>query len=268
MPIKIQAGDGYQPFIVYVHRSRLDKVSTWFKGQTAHSDTIELEVRAETLQAFYTWVYEDRIEVDGLEAEMKKACKSSVLDGPSKSLKSEATIAAIKGAVVDLTEDSESDSTEEDEDAATKDGELDDGGIAEEENEDVSDTTVEHLDGENQDLPWYLASSLNHRAQCFGRLAELYTFGIWYEITAFKVAVILACQRLLRSTERYPSATVIRNVCLAVPLTSGLMQYSIEWHAYYVNAADVRVKIAKYTTLPSEFLTILAHLLKFPTRFA
>jgi len=38
-------------------------------------------VRAETLQAFYTWVYEDRTVVDGLQEEMDKSKASDDKDG-------------------------------------------------------------------------------------------------------------------------------------------------------------------------------------------
>jgi hypothetical protein len=51
-------------------------------------------------------------------------------------------------------------------------------------------TTVKNSDSE--DLPWYLKSSLNQRCRIFGRLLNLYTFAITYEVGGFQLATMLA----------------------------------------------------------------------------
>jgi hypothetical protein len=67
-PVVIQAGPGDSGHRVYIHRRRLDKASTWFNRNAANDQVLKLEdVSAQTLQAFYSWVYDRVVTIDGLQ---------------------------------------------------------------------------------------------------------------------------------------------------------------------------------------------------------
>jgi hypothetical protein len=237
-------GNGDSASTVYIHRSRLDKVSPWFKRIAAHSEVIELDhVSAETLQAFYAWVYDDRIVVKGLQEEMDNSEASHEDTGDDSEMDEAKSPSATKDRrVVDLTEGSD-------------DG-MDEGGTDGDEGADVdgsTSSTVAELDSEH--LPWYLTSSLDKRGVIFGRLLDLYAFSVTYEVTDFKVAAVIAWQRFSYATSTSPSATVIRNICMAIPLASGLVQYLTGCYAYHIGAENIKKDRSRWKTLPSDFLT-------------
>jgi hypothetical protein len=53
----------------------------------------------------------------------------------------------------------------------------------------------------------------------------------------------------------YSCATVIRNVCLAVPITSGLAQYLIARYVHHIDVDDIENNRKRWKTIPSDFLT-------------
>jgi hypothetical protein len=229
---------------VYIHRSRLDKVSPWFKRMAAHSGVIELNhVSAETLEAFYVWVYDNRIVVEGLQEDMDDSEASDEDTGDDSKMDEAKSPSAPKNRrVVDLTEGSD-DGMDEKETGGDEGGDVDGS----------TSSTVAELDSEH--LPWYLTSSLGKRGVTCGQLLDLYIFSVMYEVTGFKVAAVIAWQRLNYATSTSPSATVIRNVCMAIPLASGLVQYLIGCCAYHIGAENIKKDRSRWKTLPSDFLT-------------
>ncbi|CAO2658744.1 Nn.00g064670.m01.CDS01 [Neocucurbitaria sp. VM-36] len=248
VPIKIQVGEGEAASVVYIHRSRLDKVSPWFKRTAAHTEVIELDhVSAETLQTFYKWVYEEIVDMDGLEEEMEKGSEDNESEAAVKhNANSTSQVGLSEGnVVVDLTDDVES--------SLSSIADEEEDNDEDEEDDHSKSATVTTLDGE--DLPWYLTSSLNIRGQLFGRLLDLYIFSSTYEIPAFKLDVMLTWQRFSHATDTYPCATVIRNVIQRVPTASGLVQYLIGCYAHYVEIEDLKKNRHRWKTVQSEFLT-------------
>ena len=219
---------------MYIHRSRLERVSPWFKRTAVHAEVIELDhVGLETLQTFYNWVYGDCIDVEGLEEEMAKRADDAQAVGKVDS-----------SVVVDLREDPEEHKTDERQDG-------------DDEGKRAKSTTPSTLDdgGGGEELPWYMSSPLNTRGQIFGRLLDLYTFGITYEVPDFKLDVILTWQRFSHTKSTYPSATVVRNIVQRVSITSGLVQYLIGCYAYEVDIDDIKKDRDRFSTMQSEFLT-------------
>ncbi|KAH7094771.1 hypothetical protein FB567DRAFT_586125 [Paraphoma chrysanthemicola] len=277
VPIKIHVGSDDPAGEVYIHRSRLERVSPWFRRQATHCEVIELDnVTVTTLQAFYTWVYDRHVVVDGMEEEMDKvklnnnettskrptvetshataSSQSKVIDGTEEEMDnaklddhnptnkrptaetSHAT-ASSQSKVVDLTEDSDDD-VSEDEDAGKSD-----------ENSSTAHSSSEDV------LPWYMTAGHDTRDQIFGQLTHLYSFGTTHEIADFSFAVVLAWQRFSYKTSTYPCATFINHICQRVSLKSGLMQYVINCYANYIPVEDVIEEESRWKTIPSDFLT-------------
>jgi hypothetical protein len=81
---------------VFIQRSRLEKVSPWFKRAAAYQDAIELgQVTANTLRAFEAWIYDDVMRVEGLQEEMDSATERRIAQAGSAS----------RTIIEDLTED-------------------------------------------------------------------------------------------------------------------------------------------------------------------
>jgi hypothetical protein len=217
-----------------IHRSRLAKVSQWFKRTAAHTEVIELDhVSGETVQAFYHWVYEDRV-VEGLEEEMEKGddrSDSEEEDDDRTNMDLYEAPSTRATEVVDLTEGADEDEAENDD----------------------SENTTPILD--DTDLPWCLTSSPNVRGRIFGRLLDLYTFASTYEVHRFKLAVILTWQRFSHTTFTYPCATVIHNVRGQLPLSSGLVQYLIGCYTHKIYVDDIKENRLRWKGIPSDFLT-------------
>tara|TARA_R110002003_G_scaffold448_12_gene19895 strand:- start:1865 stop:2782 length:918 start_codon:yes stop_codon:yes gene_type:complete len=241
IPIKIQVGDVDSARSVYVHRSRLEKVSPWFKRSASPSDEIELDnVGIETLQVFYIWVYDHRIVVDGMQKAMNegKGYGTSVA-GRSTTTGNCHTKANVQSVVVDLTEDSEYDTTGDED---TGDSESD-----------TNSTTVETSSIDT--LPWYTTADLSPRERVFGQLIDLYAFGTTYEVADFSVAVVLAWQRFCHATSLHLGTTIINEVCQRVSLTSGLAQYMMVSCARYLTAELIKGEKAGWTKVSSAFHT-------------
>jgi hypothetical protein len=121
--MKIQVEDANHTGTVYIHHSRLAKVSTWCARMTARSDVIKLDsVRDGTVQAFYEWVYEGRLVVAGMREEMDEG------DGSEDGDEEEDTSPAAVSVVVDFT-------------ARSENGEMAGG---EEDDSDANSTTVKN----------------------------------------------------------------------------------------------------------------------------
>lgn len=215
IPIKLQVGQGETTSVVYIHRSRLEKVSLWFKRTTTHVEVIELDhVSVETLQTFYKWVYEDCVDVEGLEEEMAKREEDSENQNEgNRHTNGNGVSNERSSAVIDLTQDSEELDTDSEQDG--------------DEDKRAKSTTPSTSDGGGEELYWYQTASLDTRGQIFGRLLDLYTFGVTYEVPSFKLDVMLTWQRFSYRKSIYPCATVVRNVNDCLAITSGLVQYII-----------------------------------------
>jgi len=66
---------------------------------------------------------------------------------------------------------------------------------------------------------------------------------------------MLAWQRFSYKTKTHPCATVILNVCRAVPLTSGLVQYLVGCYAHHIEPDEIKNDRNRWKTRPSDFLT-------------
>ncbi|KAH7085129.1 hypothetical protein BKA63DRAFT_574194 [Paraphoma chrysanthemicola] len=224
VPIKIHVGgDDDLAGEVYIHRSRLEQVSPWFKRVATHIEVIELDnVNVTTLQAFYTWVYDRCIVVDGMEEELGKV-KLDVNDSANNcpTVETGHATASSQSMVVDLTGGSDDDMSE-----------------AEDAGESDEASSTAHSSSEVA-LPWYMTAGLDTRGQIFGQLTDLYSFGTTYEIADFSIAVVLAWQRFSFRTSTYPCTTIIHHICQRVSLKSELMLYIIDCYAHYIPAESI-----------------------------
>jgi hypothetical protein len=145
---------------------------------------------------------------------------------------------------VDLTEDSEYDTTG-DEDTGDSDS-------------DTTSTTVElsSIDA----LPWYTTVDLNPRERIFGQPIDLYAFGTTCEVADFSVAVVLAWQRFCHAISLHVGTTIINEVCQHVSLTSGLAQYVMVSCARYFTADLIKGKKVGWTKVLSAFHTEVLNL--------
>jgi hypothetical protein len=157
------------------------------------------------------------------------------------------TTGTSESEVVDLTIDI-------DDSEVSEVGEEDEVTDEEEANNDHTNSTTS-ADNDGEDLPWYMISSLKAHGQVFGRLLDLYTFSVMYEVPGFKSAVMLAWQRFSYVTSTYPCATVIGNVCQRVPVTSELVRYLVGCYAYYVGAKEIKRNRHQWKDMPSDFIT-------------
>ena len=210
---------------------------------------IELDqVDAETLQAFYRWIYDGCIDVEGLQGEMGKCDEDSEYEGGGDGDEEEDH--DVSGQHADTTINTANHRLVVKLRSNLPEDEIKTDGIHD---EDEPGCVVG--DAGSEDVPWYLNSSLESRGRIFGRLLDLYHFGITYEAPDFKLAVIITWQRLCRTASTIPCPTVVRNVVQRIPLSEGLVQYLVGCYAYYMSIGDFARNRERWKAIPSDFLT-------------
>jgi hypothetical protein len=167
---------------VYIHCRRLDKVSPWFGQNAPNNKILKMDsVSAHTLQAFYSWVYDDVVEIKGVQQALDDDEASSVDDA-------------------EATSENEEGAGEDDEDPTLEASEQNT--VSPPIKTENTDSNAEGTEpdvatpraADDESTPWCIKPDFNAASQVYGRLLDVYLFSIKYEIPGLKLAALLAWQ--------------------------------------------------------------------------
>jgi hypothetical protein len=217
------------------------------------------DVSAQTLQTFYSWIYEEEEVLDTIEeakeaVEASKAIGAGIAKGPDAPSHEEDGQAAEEDnnsiAVPSPTIKKEN---------VDPDGEQGEEGGAEEDEEGLEKSETANTSprtANDEETPCYMGPENDSRTRVFERLLDVYIFSIDYKITGLELDSLLAWQRFYNACYLTLNNQVTHNTYKRIPSSSGFAKFLFRCHAFDFSS-ETKLR-ANLSLLPSEFVAEVA----------